>query len=123
MGRPADPEECLREYEAALGTQDWDKIAPLIHTDCVAVFSSGTFVGKEEVEAAFRRPFQLIADEDYAISEVHWVEVSGTLAVCRYRFEWSGLIDGEPAAGGGRGTCIMKDSGKGWQILLEHLGP
>ncbi len=119
----SSPDDCIRRYEAALTSQDWEQVAPMIHEDCVAVFSSGTFVGKGEVEAAFRTTFELIRDETYTISELNWIERSESVAVAHYKFAWEGLINGEPASGGGRGTCVLKRSHGDWQILLEHLGP
>jgi ketosteroid isomerase-like protein len=116
-------EDTMERYAAALASQDWSQVEPLIHEDCVAVFSSGTFVGKDEVEGAFRRTFELIGDEEYTISDLHWVSKGDDLAVCRYDFAWSGLINGEPSSGGGRGTSVLRHSDGGWQILLEHLGP
>jgi ketosteroid isomerase-like protein len=67
------PQEFISAYEKALATQSWEQVAPLIHEDCVAIFSEGTYTGKAEVESAFRRTFSLIKDEKYSISDIHWV--------------------------------------------------
>lgn len=57
-------EEHLHAYEAALATQDWEEVDPLLHDDVCVTFSNGTFhQGKEAVEAAFTRNFELIDDE------------------------------------------------------------
>lgn len=117
------PESFLERYAAALAEQDWEVVAPLIHDDCVAVFSSGTHVGKSEVESAFRAAFDLIRDETYTISGVRWLERSDEIAVCFFDFSWTGLVNGEAASGGGRGTSVLKRVGGEWQLFLEHLGP
>jgi hypothetical protein len=51
------------------------------------------------------------------------VAKTDTYAVLTYTFRWSGLIDGKPASGSGRGTSVLVNEGDGWQILTEHLGP
>ncbi len=116
-------EEFIHDYEAALATQDWDQVSPLIHDDCVATFSEGTHIGKSQVESAFQKTFDLIEDETYRISNVHWAIRSESIAVVVYNFEWSGIINGVRASGGGRGTStIICDNGR-WQLIAEHLGP
>jgi len=117
------PEEFLAAYEQALATQDWEQVSPLIHERCTAVFSEDTYIGKSEVEQAFRRTFNLIRDETYTISNRHWIDCSEEYAICLYDFAWSGIINGQAASGGGRGTAVLKwDDGR-WQLLCEHLGP
>jgi len=116
------PDAFLAAYEAALVTQDWDQVAPLVHPDAAVTFSNGTHRGKDEVEAAFRKNFAAIEDETYAIRDVHWVSRDDTFAVCQYTFAWSGLVNGKPAKGGGRGTSVLKKEGDRWLLLTEHLG-
>jgi ketosteroid isomerase-like protein len=117
------PEGFLEAYQRALSTQDWEAVAPLVHQDCTVVFSSGTFVGFDEVESAFRRNFELIDDERYTISNLQWLDRSVDRAVALYDFVWEGLIGGAPASGGGRGTAVLARGEGGWQLLVEHLGP
>ena len=117
------PADFVAAYEAALATQDWEQVAPLIHDDCVAVFTEDTFRGKAEVEAAFRKTFALIQDETYHISDVHVIRQTADLVVLSYDFAWSGIIDGQPAAGGGRGTSVLVMEDGRWLLLYEHLGP
>ena len=114
----------LRAYEAALGTQDWGEVEPLLHEDVCVTFSNGAFHnGKEAVRAAFSRNFELIAEERYELSDVVWIADEPSYAVCAYRFRCSGLIDGKAAAGGGRGTSVVVKYGGRWLVLAEHLGP
>jgi ketosteroid isomerase-like protein len=114
----------LRAYEAALGTQDWAEVEPLLHDDVCVTFSNGAFHnGKEAVRSAFSRNFELIADEHYELSDVVWIADEPSYAVCAYRVRWSGLIDGKAAAGGGRGTSVVVKDGGRWLVLAEHLGP
>lgn len=116
-------QEFLQQYEKALATQQWENIAPLLHPDVCVTFNNGTYKGIAEVEAAFRRTFALIQDETYTISNVHWIREDDALAVCLYHFNWTGIINGQMASGGGRGTSVLVNENGRWQILTEHLGP
>jgi ketosteroid isomerase-like protein len=118
------PEQFIEGYEAALATQDWQAVSPYIHKDACVTFSNGEFFrGKAEVQKAYERNFELIQDEKYSISELHWVRRTEQYSVCIYAFRWQGFIKGEPARGSGRGTAtIIKENGR-WYLLAEHLGP
>jgi ketosteroid isomerase-like protein len=118
------PEEFLRSYEAALATQSWPAVSALFHEDACVTFSNGlVFTGKQQVQGAFERNFALIEEEQYSISDLHWVKRTDSFAVCIYSYHWSGLIRGEPARGSGRGTCILTNQHGTWLLLAEHLGP
>jgi len=117
------PMNLLKQYEAALASQDWQKVAPLMHPDICVTFSNGTFKGIDEVQAVFERNFNLIKDEEYGIDNIHWAHMSESHAVCLYHFHWSGFIDGDSCSGGGRGTSVLIKAGGKWQIITEHLGP
>ena len=119
-----NPETFIEKYEAALATQDWQQVAPLIHPEACVTFSSGTVhVGKMAVRQAFERNFSLIQNESYAIADVHWVRKGEETAVYLFTFSWSGIINGQPASGAGTGTSVLMNRGSGWQLLVEHLGP
>jgi ketosteroid isomerase-like protein len=118
------PEQFVKEYEAALGTQDWAQVEPLLHENACVTFSSGAVHrGKEAVGRAFTGNFEGISDEVYKISNVHWVRADAVYAVYLFDFEWSGTIDGKPASGAGRGTSVLVSCQDGWKLLVEHLGP
>lgn len=40
-----NPEKFIEKYEAALATQDWQQVAPLLHPDACITFSSGSGAG------------------------------------------------------------------------------
>ncbi len=119
-----NPEDFIRAYEAALASQDWERVSPLIHPDACVTFSNGSVQrGKVEVQRAFERNFSLIKDETYAITNVHWTLKSSETAVYLFDFNWSGIINEKPASGGGRGTCVLVNENGRWLLLAEHLGP
>jgi uncharacterized protein (TIGR02246 family) len=111
-------------YEKALATQDWKSVAPLVHDNASVTFSDGSVhKGKPAVRAAFERNFRTIANEQYRISNIHWLLESEDAAVYLFDFHWTGRIEGRLAEGGGRGTSVLiRDEGK-WLLLTEHLGP
>jgi ketosteroid isomerase-like protein len=114
-------EAFIRGYEQATNEHDFTLLAPLIADDAVYWFTDGSHRGRAEIEAAVSRTFATIRDEVYEIHDLEWVAVSAESAVCRYRFRWSGLVDGQPASGTGRGTSVLTRRSSRWQILHEHL--
>ncbi|WP_062270695.1 nuclear transport factor 2 family protein [Endozoicomonas arenosclerae] len=117
------PQDLLLRYEQVLASQDWEKIAPLMHKDICVTFSNGTYKGIEAVESVFIDNFTSIKEEDYRITNVHWAYISENTAVCLYDFNWKGIIDGEECSGGGRGTSSLIREQDQWLIISEHLGP
>jgi ketosteroid isomerase-like protein len=118
------PEEFIRAYEHALATQDWMNVDPLIHENACVTFSNGTVhKGKPAVRKAFEGNFSIIKDETYSISNVHWAIKDTETAVYLFEFNWSGLINDQPASGSGRGTSVLIKENDKWQLLVEHLGP
>jgi ketosteroid isomerase-like protein len=118
------PEEFVRRYEAALASQRWTAVDPLVHDDVCVTFSSGAVhKGRAAVRRAFEANFASIVDERYRVSNVHWVLRSEQAAAYLFDFEWSGRVQGRPAQGTGRGTSVLARDGDGWNLLVEHLGP
>jgi ketosteroid isomerase-like protein len=119
------PEDFVSLYEQALAAQDWSAVDPLVHEDACVTFSTGAVhIGKPAVRRAFEQNFAAIADEEYRISNVHWVHRGDNLAVYLFDFHWTGRINDRPASGCGRGTAVLhREDGRDWTLLVEHLGP
>jgi hypothetical protein len=117
------PEEFIISYEAALASQNWDNVEPLVHAKACVTFSNGTVhKGLQAIKVAFTKNFSLIKDEKYSITDVHWVVKDKEFAVYLFNFNWSGFIDGQQASGSGRGsTTLIFEKGK-WLLVSEHLG-
>ncbi|WP_108124179.1 nuclear transport factor 2 family protein [Saccharospirillum mangrovi] len=113
----------LKEYETALGSQQWKNVEPFFHNDACVTFANGTFKGKAELRDIFEQNFLSIQDEHYSITNLHWAYQAETSAVALYEFHWEGVIDGERASGGGRGTSVLVNEDNRWWIVSEHLGP
>ena len=113
----------LSTYVEALNTHSWENIAPHVAEDAVFIFTEGTFIGHAAAKASFEKTFALIHNERFSLHDIAWTVVTDEVAVCRYEFRWDGLISGQPASGGGRGTSILRKVHDRWLIAHEHLGP
>jgi len=117
------PEDFIDSYEAALGTQDWKEVEPLVSKHVSVTFSNGTVhIGKENVQKAFERNFSLIKNEKYAIENIKWLTKDKMHAVYLFEFHWTGVIEGKSASGNGIGTSVLVKEGSKWKLLTEHLG-
>jgi len=117
-------EDFIRAYEEALASRQWALVEPLIHEDACVTFSNGAVhIGKAAVRKAYETNFAAIEDEDYRISNMHWVRRGEDVSVYVFDFAWSGRIGGRDAKGAGRGTSVLVRHASSWQLLAEHLGP
>jgi len=116
------PLEFLREYETSGRTGGVERTLRMIDERAVYWFSDGSaHVGKAAVERAIRRNADLIRDETYRMSDVAVVAQTAEVAACTFRFDWSGVVGGEPASGSGRGTIVLRRRGESWAVVHEHL--
>lgn len=117
------PTDFIAIYAKALASQDWLKVAPLIDDEACVTFSTGSVhKGIVAIQQAYERNFALIKNEEYTISDVHWLHQSDDMAVYVFSFNWQGIINGERASGVGHGTAVIKQSKGSWKLLAEHLG-
>lgn len=109
-------------YEAALRSQRWERVAPLMHDEACVTFSTGAVHrSKAALQRAFEANFAAIENEDYRISELVWRERNEDRASYTFRFVWSGRIAGQPASGSGLGTITLIRCDDGWLLLAETL--
>jgi len=111
----------MHQYERATNRHDFGELVPLIADDATYWFTEGSYHGIVAIRGAIERTFTTILDEVYRIEDLEWVAVTDNLAVCRYRFRWTGTVDGEPASGQGRGTNVVTRHNGEWKMLHEHL--
>ena len=120
MTQTAD--EFMLAYEQATNSHDVEATLSLVDEQAVYLFSDeSVHVGKRAIERVFRRNFDLIRDESYSIDNLTWLVNSREVAACVYDYSWSGMINGEPASGSGRGTTVLRRSQNGWKVVHEHL--
>jgi len=115
------PQIFLKDYEIKTNSHDFTLLRPLIADDAVYWFTDGSFVGIAMIRDAITTTFNTIQHEVYSIKDVEWIVNEETTAVCRYRFEWSGIVDGKEKHGAGRGTNVMVKRDGVWRMLHEHL--
>lgn len=116
------PEQFIRDYAAALATQQWEHLEPLIHPNCSVTFSTGAVhQGLPAIREAYERNFALIKNEDYQMTRLHWISKSNTKATYTFDFSWSGTIHGQPASGHGKGQATLICSEGKWMLMEERL--
>lgn len=116
------PEDFITAYSSALATQEWKHVEHLIHTDACVTFSNGSVnKGISEIKWAYERNFSIIKSEQYAISNIHWVNKTDETAIYLFEFNWTGSIDGQLVSGKGCGTAVIIYDGNNWKLLVEHL--
>ena len=113
--------EILKKYKIEINKHDFNLLEPLISTDCVFWFSSGSHHGLAQARKAFEKTWAAILEEVYSISDVQWIAESDHAAVCIYTFHWSGLVNGQKREGKGRGTSCFRREQDEWKIVHEHL--
>ncbi|MBC7276391.1 nuclear transport factor 2 family protein [Nocardioides sp.] len=113
--------EFIDTYERATNSHDTAELAPLIAPEAVYWFTDGSHRGREAILSAIADTFTTIRDETYRIHDLEWILADDSQAVCRYRFSWTGAINGDPRSGDGRGTNVLVRHGESWQVLHEHL--
>lgn len=111
----------MREYEAANNSRVLERVLAHIAPDASYWFSDGSHYGHAEIRVALLNTFEAIQEEKYSIHELTWVTVSSDIAVCRYHFSWTGLVEGQPRSGIGRGTNVLVKHDSGWLIEHEQL--
>ena len=111
----------MTAYEQANNSHDVGRVAPMIAQDATYWFTDGSYQGLPEITVAIARTFAAIQNETYTISDLEWIVLTADHAMCRYRFRWRGVVNGQLRSGQGRGTnLIVKDDGR-WKMAHEHL--
>jgi ketosteroid isomerase-like protein len=115
-------DDFMSAYEQATNSHDLKATLSLIDEQAVYLFSDeSVHIGKRAIEEVLRRNFDVIENESYSMDNVTWVVKSDDVAACVYDYSWSGVINGEPASGSGRGTTVLRRSQDGWKVVHEHL--
>jgi uncharacterized protein (TIGR02246 family) len=116
------PAEVKAELMRRMAAKDLHGTLELIADDAVYFWSNGAAMfGKEAVAEGLKANFAAIANDTYEISDVTWLVESGDVAACVFEFTWTGDIEGQPAAGRGRGASVLRRTDGQWQIVHENL--
>lgn len=111
----------IEEYEKLTNKCNFDLLIPFIDKNAIYWFSNGTYNGIDEIRKAFEETWNSIKDEVYTISNVKWLILIKSEAVCIYDFHSDGIVDGKRQEFKGRGTNVFKKIDGQWKIVHEHL--
>lgn len=122
MGTGMTPDEHRDELARRMAARDLDGTLQLIGDDAVYFWSNGeALFGKEAIADGLRRNFEGIQNDTFETFDVTWLARSDDVAVCVYRFRWTGEVDGKTVGGRGRGTSALRCIDGQWQTVHEHL--
>src|SRR5437899_9554111 len=122
MAEALTPAEAKTELVSRMRAKDLAGTLELIADDAVYFWSNGSAMfGKDTIAEALATNFQAIEDDTYEVDDVTWLVQATDVAACVFRFSWTGVIDGQPAAGAGRGASVLHRGSAGWQVVHENL--
>lgn len=114
--------EYWRELAHRMRVRDLDGTSELIADDAVYFWSNGAALfGKAAIADGMRQNFDSIENDPCETLDVTWLVENDDLAVCVYKFRWTGEVDGKPAGGRGRGTSVLKRVDGEWRTVHERL--
>ena len=117
-----DPAAFMRRYAENTDAHRLEAAVAMIADDAIYLFSDGSsHVGRAAIAEVLAKNFAAITDETYRIRDIRWLVEGNDAATCVYLFEWSGIVEGKPATGSGRGTSVLRRDGQGWLVVHEHL--
>ena len=117
-----DPAAFMRRYAENTDAHRLEATLAMIADDAIYLFSDGSsHVGRAAIAEVLAKNFVAITDETYRIRDIRWLVKGNDAATCVYLFEWSGIVDGKPASGSGRGTSVLRRDGESWLVVHEHL--
>lgn len=113
----------MARFEAALASEDFAEVAPLIHPQAVFRFSEGDHSGMANIRAAMERTWAYeVDDERYYLTDKRVLRSGKDAVTVLFTWNWSG----NSAEHGafeivGRGTAQLVRHEGAIKILLEHL--
>lgn len=112
----------ISSYSAALKSKNWKNVAPIIANNALIIFSTGEVLkGKDAIQKAFTRNFELIKNDTYTIKNITWLFEKTDLASYFFDYEWSGMINKEKITKNGKGICTIQLINGHWQLIAEQL--
>ena len=110
-------------FEAALASEDFAKVAPLIHPQAVFRFSEGDHSGMADIQAAMERTWAHEVDnERYTLTDKRTLRSGKDAVTVLFTWNWSGdSAEHGPFEIVGRRTVQLVRHEGAIKILLEHL--
>lgn len=118
-----DALQFMARFEAALATEDFTQVSPLIHPQAVFRFSEGDHSGMADIRAAMERTWAIeVDDERYYLTDKRVLHSGKGAATVLFTWNWSGdSAEHGPFKITGRGTVQLVRHEGAIKILLEHL--
>lgn len=114
--------EFLNRFETAQNSEDFDRVAPMLHPDALFRFNDGDYRGLEAARGAFENTWaHEVDDERYYLSDIEVLHVDHRSATATFRFHWSGVTANGPFEVVGRGTSVLVRHEGELKLLVEHL--
>ncbi len=112
----------LGRFETAQNSEDFDRVAPLLHPDALFRFNDGDYRGLKAARGAFESTWEHeVEDEKYYLSDIEVLHTDSGSATAAFRFNWSGVTANGPFEVVGRGTSVIVRHEGELKLLLEHL--
>lgn len=112
----------LGRFETAQNSEDFDRVAPLLHPDALFRFNDGDYRGLKAARGAFESTWEHeVEDEKYYLSDIEVLHTDSGSATAAFRFNWSGVAANGPFEVVGRGTGVIVRHEGELKLLLEHL--
>lgn len=116
------PGDVKRELLRRMSLKDLAGTLELIADDAIYFWSDGSAMfGKAAIAEAINGNFVGIENDTYDVFDITWLIDSDDVAVCVFRFEWTGEIDGVAASGAGRGVSVLRRIDGEWRVVHENL--
>jgi ketosteroid isomerase-like protein len=116
------PLETKRELVRRMSAKDLAATMELIADDAVYFWSNGAAMfGKDEIAEGLKTNFAGIEDDTYDVHDVVWLAEDAETAACVFRFEWTGMMNGQAVSGRGRGATVLKRVAGQWRVVHENL--
>lgn len=113
---------CLENYIKATNTHIFENVKQLLHSDAIYWFSDKTCTTTDEIQNYFEHAWNIIKEEVYSASNVHWLATDEKTATCVYTYHYEGYYDGKFVSGSGRATNVfINEDQQGWKLIHEHL--
>ncbi|WP_096186586.1 YybH family protein [Evansella halocellulosilytica] len=115
-------QDALEQYIVATNSHRFENVKNILHEDAVYWFTDKTCATMQEIQQYFERAWELIKDEVYSATDVHWLTVDEKSATCIYMYRYEGYVNGEFVSGSGRATNVfIKEDHGSWKLIHEHL--
>ncbi|MDQ0205372.1 YybH family protein [Alkalicoccobacillus murimartini] len=111
----------LEAYLNATNTHDFKEVAKLLHPDAIYWFTDKTCDSQKAIEQYFKNSWDLIKEEVYSASDIHWITSCKESATCMYTYHYQGYYEGSFVSGSGRATNVFVFIKNEWKLIHEYL--